>query len=1663
MDYAVNPDTGEVVFLVGNKWVPPTDTAVNDAGQKAYLVGNAWQVPNIPTPKKDSGVGTTAADVGKLVAAGATTATADVPKGIETIAGGLARETGFKPQDVLEYLADPAKITNKLGELIGVRDVLEEKKNLVPQKTRMAQEIAVDEALTQGKIQSLEKISQAGKELSKSIEGTVSPEMRQAMAASTPEGNIIKSLDNALVTGDFSGVSFGKDVSGKGILGLGAKVLGSSLPALLGGVTARSEIVGGALGGGAAASEAKDTAKEHISKLDDLELFKASPYFQELLAQGVDREKARALTIEKAGDVAGMYQGLTAALGSAFTTKLVMGEINKKVINSVKDRIYNVLEKGITGTAEESAQELMEGVAADLGINKTVVREIGTDSFANLVLGALGGAGPGTVGGLRGEAKAAAPAPKFETTAEGKVVPTTEAAPAAPLEQLKQAELFTPEEAPYQVTPGDTTAVERSQAEIQRQIDALSQQEPTPEVTAQIEQLKSQLPQDPKQRAIDLGEEMMTLERKYKELETQRDATKSLKDKAPLSEQMNTIRTRQNEILAEGKQLQKQGVSFEAPAEQAALELEVPSVIDDKVAQRFGFTKKATKIVEAIRGLDMTKPEDREKFRNEIAKHERKGAKVDPQAAEEYVSYFEEAPSGDIRTGPDSGTSQPSVSVPSGPEQTAEGLAAPVAEGVGSPVGIAGGPVGGAGVSGEAGNVALEPAAVTPPATVEEAVAQAEAPAVAQEVTPAIDEMAAPAPEPEPAPQAATQEGIEAASLFQAAGGTRRAKPSSKFVKTMQQWKTAYDNNMLLPTMFGKFQNAFSFDRAFSNRMRNIMFSMAGKGDITMEQAKTALLRLSISQALYRSDFARRFMAYGDYTYNALENRWYAVKDQVNMDKFEDLAKALAKRLGVDPNIALEFMSKAYEANRVKGFYDDLANTRAEITRTEKKVDLLSKNRKRTKGEQKDLDTKKALLTKLKENEAELVAKVQHMDRAQMQKGIELYNKYPEIKQGTEIWNTMRERTIKMLVEAGVKTEEQAKKWLDESAYVPFFRDVAEEKLSGPQVMTRGIREAMADQRMKGSMLEVENTVGNMYQWMQWSVARAISNKQLTVMLDQYKSVLPDEVREGRGPADSTFSVFEDGVQKFYHVADPAIAQAFAGMESVIFPGIGALMRFKNAFSHIITRIPVFPVAQLILMDTWSAMHTSGAKHPFGIVKNIAKEMYKTATGTSEAREKMTSAGVLATHDYAALTDADDVAMRLDLQNPSVFRRTMNMLDKWAALNDNLLRQAVYQQLKDEGNSDAVAMERAVEIVNFRRSSGNAALVFASRITPFFNAYAQVLDVSLRTVTGKGISPQERKAGLATLASTAAKLGILSFLYAAAMDDDEEYKKKSRITRDRVFMIPGTSFSIPLRYDFFLLPKIIGEYGYHHIMNTGFVDSKMAKDAMKRAVMKQFEPPLTNIVTPAVGLATNHDFFFDREIVNATMRKLDPEKQYSKSTSELAKVLGEAGGMSPAKIDYALNAYSGSFMTLVAVATNDIIAKARGVPRPERSTKDIIASLPSMGGFISKDETSSGVADYYEAAREVNQTVDTYRNIAKSDREGARKYIKEPDRAKQAKVYEAVSGVGNALEGLKRKENMILESRTMSPAEKRAELDKIQADREKLQKPIREIRKGLGY
>jgi DNA-binding transcriptional MerR regulator len=387
------------------------------------------------------GVGTFASDIGKLVGAGGITGVLGAPEAAQAAASGAARETTFAPTDVLNLLSNPQALTNKLTGTLGLPSIFKEEKamNIVPEPVVQKQKAELDKVLTEGKIQSLRDITEYGSNLGKKIEASISPEMKDAMAMSQPSGNIIQALD----TGDFSKISMGEAPSALGLSGQFAKVFGSTAPLIATALVTKSAAPAAVMGFGQAGSEGVSDARDHIKAMSDQDLAKNSEYFRNLVLLGYDPAMARRMTEEKAADTAALYQGVIGALGGEFTGNLVIGKLDKALLSSARNRATRILQGATIGATEEGLQEMAEGLATDLGINKTVAREMGADSFANLILGALGGGGPG---GVRG---AVAPGKEPSVIAPEKPV----SAPAAPAEPTPTEAAATAPEASIEAAP----------------------------------------------------------------------------------------------------------------------------------------------------------------------------------------------------------------------------------------------------------------------------------------------------------------------------------------------------------------------------------------------------------------------------------------------------------------------------------------------------------------------------------------------------------------------------------------------------------------------------------------------------------------------------------------------------------------------------------------------------------------------------------------------------------------------------------------------------------------------------------------------------------------------------------------------------------------------------------------------------------------------------------------------------------------------------------------------------------------------------------------------------------------------------------------------------------------------------------------------------------
>jgi len=383
-------------------------------------------------------------DPAKMIAAGAIGPTAAIPLGLESAVRNVPRQVveqqGITPVDKAGPLTFAEELVRKGPAQLITNTVRAFVKNATGETFEKQQErqkqdqIAVDRAISNlPRIPGLSQLADAGENISTRFRESVSPAGQKAIADSQVEGNLLE----AIQTQSLEKLSFGKDPSFMGYALQGSQVLGSLVPVITTAViTKGSPKAVGAVGFGMGAGEAVQDAQQYVNQLSDEQLMQSSPFFKKMVEDGVNPAEARKVVADKAAEYAAQLQGSVSAFGSVITGKLITGQFDKLMTGPVKNRLGRIALGGTAGAAEEGTQEFLEGIAKDLGINKAVIKEIGEESFANFVLGAIGGAGPGAYRGAvaktKEEAEAAAKKPtKAEVDAQMRLALGEEGAPPA--------------------------------------------------------------------------------------------------------------------------------------------------------------------------------------------------------------------------------------------------------------------------------------------------------------------------------------------------------------------------------------------------------------------------------------------------------------------------------------------------------------------------------------------------------------------------------------------------------------------------------------------------------------------------------------------------------------------------------------------------------------------------------------------------------------------------------------------------------------------------------------------------------------------------------------------------------------------------------------------------------------------------------------------------------------------------------------------------------------------------------------------------------------------------------------------------------------------------------------------------------------------------------
>ena len=589
----------------------------------------------------------------------------------------------------------------------------------------------------------------------------------------------------------------------------------------------------------------------------------------------------------------------------------------------------------------------------------------------------------------------------------------------------------------------------------------------------------------------------------------------------------------------------------------------------------------------------------------------------------------------------------------------------------------------------------------------------------------------------------------------------------------------------------------------------------------------------------------------------------------------------------------------------------------------------------------------------------------------------QLEQQYPVFKQVAKEWNEYNNGLVKYMVDTGVITKEAGVEWTKYSDYVPFYRQLEDEKTIGPRIF-QSISGVRAPKALKGGTAPLadlmETVVRNTQSAIQAGMKNVAAQRAVNVAVGiQMATKLPTPTA---GP--NVVQVLEKGKVVSYETADHLFINAMKSLNLPDLPFIGFFAGPANLLRNLVTKDPGFMMANMV-RDSMSAWVTSGVK--MTPVVSAVKNFTDALRGTSPEYKALLNAGVLGGYDYAQNVEksASQFKSELGKYGPSTtlgnikrpFTSLWDALEKGTSASDAATRMEVYKNVMAETGNEAEAIFRSLEVMNFNRKGSSAVVRILTAAVPFLNARMQGLDVLYRAAFGK-MANKDAKAIQKAFFVRGATIMALSMMYWAMTHDEEDYKKQEQETRDNYWLLPKLGVKIPIPFEVGVIFKVIPERIASLAFGTDTTED-FAK-AMKRNLVSTFAfNPIPQVVLPLVEAKTNYSFFTGRAIIGQGLEGVAPEFQVGSNTSSLAKWLGKTTGMSPMMIDHVIGGYTGTFGMYVADAVDAVVSSNSDVPRASKRFEQ----MPLIKRFALDPEARGNVTAYYELKNSVDEIVRT--------------------------------------------------------------------------------------
>ena len=541
--------------------------------------------------------------------------------------------------------------------------------------------------------------------------------------------------------------------------------------------------------------------------------------------------------------------------------------------------------------------------------------------------------------------------------------------------------------------------------------------------------------------------------------------------------------------------------------------------------------------------------------------------------------------------------------------------------------------------------------------------------------------------------------------------------------------------------------------------------------------------------------------------------------------------------------------------------------------------------------------------------------------------------------------------------------------------------------------------------------------------------------------------------------------LYRDGKPVHFEVQNEYDMLAFQQAPEIINLATKALGATARILRVSITAMPPFAIKQVV-DDAQRAAFYSGVQRPLAVAMktlyNFPKVFFGELTGRkSVAVKRMEELGIIGDYDFNIYEPVADIEKEIGAAKRNVAGKMFHRLEQFTKASDLAARLAVYEETMLETKGDELlAQTRARELINFTRRGSNPVMRAAARVIPFFNAYAQGMDVLYRAASGiDGSSSGERSAARKMFMSRVAIMTAFGFAYALAMSDDEGYENATDEVRDNNWLLPG-GYKIPVPKELAFIFKSIPERVVQYMKRSGTDEEQAITAALGSTVKAAFSAyssptAVPSFIRPVLENMTNYSFFLQRELESASMQRREPGFRSTSATSELAKALGETTNVSPIKIDNFLRGTFGMAGSTTLLMTDALLNPSR----PDRP----LYQMPFTSIFLYDTVGGRDKAEFYQLREKVGQADATFKDLLKTDPAKAEKFLE----ANEA-LISAAPLINDTLRDLSKMRALrtMVEQGTeemlgMTSAERRELIDEIRGSENELVSYTRELEKML--